>query len=239
MIQTIFFGIGLGLTLAITLGPAFFALLQISVTKGFRNAVRFAVGICVSDAFLIAIVFLGVASLMEKPAIANIVGLAGGGMLIGIGIHTFLHRSKGREVKIETEIKNVDEIEKRVEQHSKVSLPTKFYVKGFLLNLANPAVWFFWIASVGLVSSRYVDIEGGARIFYLIIFFACTLGTILVTDVAKAFGARQLRSKINEQIMKKINMVFGLVLIGFGVYLIVKSTSWIFEIIVKYYQLIS
>ena len=239
MIQTIFSGIGLGLTLAIMLGPAFFALLQISITKGFRNAVRFAIGICLSDAFLIAIVFLGVASLMEKTVVANIVGLAGGGMLIGMGIHTFLHRSKGREVKIETEIKDTDEIEKPIEQRSKFSGPRKFYVKGFLLNLANPAVWFFWIFSVGLVSTQYINLEGGARIFYLIIFFICTLGTILVTDVMKAFGARQLRSKINEQMMKKINMVFGLILVGFGIYLIAKSTSWIFEILVKYYQLIA
>jgi threonine/homoserine/homoserine lactone efflux protein len=238
MIQTIFSGIGLGLTLAIMFGPAFFALLQTSIDKGFNNATRFAIGICVSDAFLIAIVFLGVANLMEKPIVGNIVGLAGGGMLIGLGIHTFLHRCKGREINVETEIKEAAEIQKRIAQRK---LPKsgnyRFYIKGFLLNLANPAVWFFWIFSVGLVSTQYINAKGGPDIFYLTIFFLCTLGTVLITDVLKAFGAHQLKSKVNDKVMTKVNMIFALILIGFGVYLIAKSTYPIFELMLKNYHL--
>jgi threonine/homoserine/homoserine lactone efflux protein len=228
MIQTIISGVGLGLTLAIMLGPAFFALLQTSIDRGFGAAIRFAIGICVSDAFLIAIAFLGIASLMEKPVVGNIVGLAGGGMLIGMGIHTFLHRSRGREIKDTTKLR-----EKIEQPHSKSGA---FYTRGFLLNLANPAVWFFWIFSVGLVSSQYINAKGGPDIFYLTIFFTCTLGTVLITDVLKAFGAHQLKSRINDQLMKTINMVFGLILVGFGVILVVRSAYPILEIMLKHYQ---
>jgi threonine/homoserine/homoserine lactone efflux protein len=238
MIQTIFSGIGLGLTLAIMFGPAFFALLQTSIEKGFYNATRFAVGICVSDAFLIAIAFLGVARLMEKPIVGNIVGLAGGGMLIGMGIHTFLNRYKGRELKVETGIQEAAKMQKRIAQHK---LPKsdnyRFYVKGFLLNLANPAVWFFWVFSVGLVSTQYINAKGGPDIFYLMVFFLCTLGTVLITDVLKAFGAHQLKTKVNDKVMTKVNMIFALILIGFGIYLIVKSVYPILELMVKNYQL--
>jgi threonine/homoserine/homoserine lactone efflux protein len=239
MIQTVFSGIGLGLTLAIMLGPAFFALLQTSIDKGFRNAMRFAIGICVSDAFLIAIVFLGVASLMEKPIVGNIVGLVGGGILIGMGTNAFFNRFKGREIKVETKVKETivtKKIEQNIEQH-KFSKPFIFFLKGFLLNLVNPAVWFFWVFSVGLVSSQYINTKGGPDIFYLTIFFTCTLATVLITDLLKAFGAHQLKSKINEKVMATINAVFAVILIGFGIFLIAKSLYPIFEMMHRYYQL--
>jgi threonine/homoserine/homoserine lactone efflux protein len=238
MLETIFSGIGLGLTLAIMFGPAFFALLQTSIDKGFKNAIRFAIGISVSDAFLIAIAFLGIASLMEKPMVGNIVGLIGGGMLIGMGIHTFSSRFKGHEIKVNTEIneKTAAKIEKNIEHH-KIPKSTTFFLKGFLLNLANPAVWFFWIFSVGLVSSQYINIKGGPDIFYLTIFFTCTLGTVLITDVLKAFGALQLRSKINDKLKATVNLIFAVILVGFGVYLIAKSLYPIFEMMHRYYQL--
>jgi threonine/homoserine/homoserine lactone efflux protein len=196
---------------------------------------RFAIGICVSDAVLIAIVFLGVTSFMEKPMIGNIVGLIGGGMLIGMGFHAFLHRGKGREIKAKTEIKGSVKIEKTIDQ--KLHKSIAFYLKGFLLNLANPAVWFFWIFSVGLVSSQYINAKGGPDIFYLTIFFTCTLGTVLITDILKAFGAHQLKSKVTDKLMIKVNIVFALVLIGFGVVLIVRSIYPIFEMMHRYYQL--
>jgi threonine/homoserine/homoserine lactone efflux protein len=239
MIQTIFSGIGLGLTLAIMLGPAFFALLQTSIDKGFGCGVRLAIGICASDAFLIVIVLLGVTSFLENPTIWHITGLVGGGMLVGMGTHAFLHRSKGREIKVDQNTENaaIKKLRKRIEDRSHISKLNRFYLKGFLLNLANPAVWFFWIFSVGLVSSQYINTKGGPDIFYLTIFFTCTLTTVLITDLLKAFGAHHLRSKINDKVMTIVNAIFALILIGFGVYLIVKSLYPIFEIMHRYYQL--
>ncbi|MCL2414618.1 MAG: LysE family transporter [Bacteroidales bacterium] len=231
LIQTIFSGIVLGLTLAIMLGPAFFALLQTSIDKGFRSAFQFAVGICVSDAFVIAIVFLGVSSFMEKPAIGHIIGLVGGGMLIGMGIHTLLCRCKERGTKLEAE----KDIEKHAERYENSKL-NSFYLRGFLLNLANPAVWFFWIFSVGLVSSQYINPKGGPDIFYLTVFFACTLGTVILTDILKAFGAHSLKSKINEVLLRKINMIFAVVLVGFGIFLVARSGYPILELMLKYYS---
>lgn len=240
--QTIFSGIGLGLTLAIMLGPAFFALLQTSIDKGFRSAFRLAVGICVSDALLIVIVLLGVSSFMEKPAIGYIIGLVGGGMLIGMGFHSLLLRYRGRVIKFETGINDTaDETEKHtkkgIENHRKSKFDS-LYLKGSLLNLANPSVWFFWIFSVSLVSSQYINPKGGPDIFYLTIFFACTLGTALFTDILKAFGAHRLKNKINEQFLRKTNMVFALIMIGFGVYLVAQSLYPVFGFVLRYYYCI-
>jgi threonine/homoserine/homoserine lactone efflux protein len=182
MIQTIISGIGLGLGLAIMMGPAFFTLLQTSIDRGFRNALRFALGIFLSDAFLIAVAFLGVASLLGRPMVKEIVGLVGGGALIGIGIYTFLQRWKGQSIKVEAEIMEAVEIEKTI-LLPRLSRPIIIFVKGFLLNLANPATWFFWIFWVGVVSTQYTNAQGSLDTFSLIVFFLCTLFTVLGTDV--------------------------------------------------------
>jgi len=52
MIQAVRTGIILGLTLAVLIGPVFFALLQTSIHKGFGAGVLVAIGISASDIFL-------------------------------------------------------------------------------------------------------------------------------------------------------------------------------------------
>jgi threonine/homoserine/homoserine lactone efflux protein len=222
MIQTILSGIGLGMALAIMLGPAFFALLQTSIDRGFRYAFQFAIGITLSDAFLIVVAFFGIASLFGRPMVGEIVGLVGGGILIGISVHTFLHRCKKRDIKIEMEIKEAVDIEKSIILY-RLPRPITLIIKGFLLNLANPATWFFWIFWVGIISTQYTNIEGQPNVFLLTIFFSCTLGTILFTDILKAYVANQLKDKINDKLMIKVNLVFCVILLGFGIYLVIKS----------------
>ena len=78
-----------GLTLSLMLGPAFFTLLQTSLEKGFRHAVRLAFGVFLSDAFLVTISILGASRLFNDPAASRIIGIVGGLSLVLIGIYTF------------------------------------------------------------------------------------------------------------------------------------------------------
>ena len=85
----------------------------------------------------------------------------GGILFIGFGIYNFFHRIK---------LKEVDDNKKTVHAH--------FVLKGFLLNLLNPAVLFFWLGVVGLVSAKenYTRADDA-------IFFGSTLLTIFSTDL--------------------------------------------------------
>jgi threonine/homoserine/homoserine lactone efflux protein len=107
-------------------------------------------------------------------------------------------------------------------------------VKGFVLNLANPATWFFWIFWVGVVSTQYTNAKGQLDVILLTVFFSCTLLTILATDILKAYVAYHLKNRINDMVMRKVNMVFGLVLMVFGVLLVLRSVYPIIEIMWKY-----
>ena len=51
----IFQAIGIGFILSIMIGPVFFVLLEISITKGFKAALIFDLGVLLSDLFYIVI----------------------------------------------------------------------------------------------------------------------------------------------------------------------------------------
>ena len=59
--EIILYGITVGLTLAIPLGmgPAFFVLIETSITKGFRAALYFDLGVIIADIVFISIAYLG------------------------------------------------------------------------------------------------------------------------------------------------------------------------------------
>ncbi len=216
MLEVIILGIGSGLGLSLMLGPAFFSLLQTSISRGFRSAAQLALGIFLSDVFLVALMlFFGAAVFFDKPTVKEIVGLVGGGILVGIGVHTILNRGKGYANETDAE-KDSEQIEK-LTILQKTPKPIVYCVKGFFLNLTNPGTWIFWLLYVSAVKSQYTDT------FSLLVFSLCTLGTVLSTDILKAYGANQLKRWVNDVLMAKINICFGIILIGFGVFLIIKS----------------
>lgn len=56
----------LGLLLAFSIGPGFFVLLETSITKGFRAAFTFDLGIVFSDIIFILIAYLSTNQLLEQ-----------------------------------------------------------------------------------------------------------------------------------------------------------------------------
>jgi threonine/homoserine/homoserine lactone efflux protein len=122
----------------------------------------------------------------------------GGILLIGFGVFNFFHRVK---------LKEVDDNRKTVHAH--------FVLKGFLLNLLNPAVLFFWLGVVGLVSVK----EGYTRLHELT-FFSSTLLTVFSTDLLKSFVAHRIKNILRPNVMTWINRIIGIILVGFGLNMI-------------------
>lgn len=215
-------GILLGLGLAIMFGPAFFSLLQTSIERGFPAAVRLALGVITSDFFLVSISFLGASSLFATPNAKNIVGVVGGLTLVGIGIYTFQ--------------KKVNILE-GLDSSAEIQLPSQwtYFIKGFFMNMANPATWLFWFFWVGVVSSQYTH-ETGLHHWAVVLFFSMSLLTVFVTDIGKAFIAHQLKAYVKSQTVKIINRIVGIVLGGFGLYLFGRS---IYPFILQVYNFLT
>jgi threonine/homoserine/homoserine lactone efflux protein len=200
MIEPILSGMTFGLVLAAMLGPVFFTLLQTSLHEGFKAGFFLALGVFISDATLITVCysFASLINLLDDHS--KIMAWVGGILLIGFGVYTFFNRIK---------LKDVDDNKKTVHAH--------FILKGFLLNLFNPAVLFFWLGVVGLVTVK----ENYTKT-HEIIFFGSTLLIVLSTDLLKCYVAQKIKKILQPNVMLWLNRIIGIVLVGFGVNMIIK-----------------
>ncbi|MEK6616867.1 MAG: LysE family transporter, partial [Bacteroidota bacterium] len=175
-------GIGLGITLAILTGPAFFALLQTSIRSGVKSGIAFAIGVLISDTTLIFLSYLGALRLFNDPQNNFIIGLIGGTILIMFGIFNIFQKHpldlKEGEGDVEKLLPNTKTI-----NHPLTAL------KGFAINLINPFVIIFWISVVSVESTRY-DFSH----LHVISLFTATLLTVLGTDILKSVAAQKITS---------------------------------------------
>lgn len=129
MINDIITGIPWGIFLSFMIGPVFFILLETSITKGFRAALVFDLGVVLGDIFFIAIAYLGsyrlIQSLKDKPALF----MFGGMLMLVYGIISFVKLKKEGKIKYAL-------IDKEIIKKNYLSL----FIKGFLLNVINIGV---------------------------------------------------------------------------------------------------
>lgn len=209
LLQAILEGLILGLTVCILIGPAFFALINISIKTGHRAGVAFATGIFISDFICASLSYIGALQLFSNPKNDLVVAVIGGTILIVFGIFNLfqknpLEEKKKEETKIDASANN----------------PNNFLIalKGFVLNFLNPFVFVFWIGVVSLTSSKYYHYS----YWYVIIVLSIALLTIYGTDILKSFAAVKITQWLKPNILTWINRIAGLILIGSGISLIIR-----------------
>ncbi|MFH1004689.1 MAG: LysE family transporter [Bacteroidota bacterium] len=205
-IKAIIEGFGLGLTLAILTGPAFFALLQTSIHNGYKSGIAFAIGVFFSDSFLILLAYFGALQLFNNPKNDIIVGMIGGTILIVFGIFNIFQKHP----------LNIEDNEEENSYPKNINLQLAA-LKGFAINIINPFVIIFWIGVVGVESARYEFSH-----IHIIILFSSTLITILSTDILKSMAANKITSFLKPNILIWINRLAGVILVISGVSLIMK-----------------
>ncbi|MCB0806172.1 MAG: LysE family transporter [Bacteroidales bacterium] len=198
-------GILLGLTFAVLLGPAFFALIQTSIHRGFKSGALLATGIFLSDLFALLLCYFGASQILGSDPRQNVYfSIIGGIILIIFGTYT------GTRI-----VKNPQDVED--ENYTKTpSKPYVYVIKGFFLNALNPGMWFLWITIVVSISANF-----GVNSRSIFAFLTGILLTIFSTDILKCFISNQIKKFITPKIMTWMNHIVGIVLIGFGTYLII------------------
>lgn len=214
MIGIFFEGIVLGLTLALFFGfgPAFFALIQTSIHRGFKSALLLALGIFINDSLIICLCLMSSIQIITEPQNQLWFGISAGIILIIFGVFTYTRKAK--------EIKEVDEGEKEIIVIKRKSDTPRWFTyiaKGFFMNIMNPFIWIFWVGWVTLISAKM-----GGDEFKLITFFAGTLLTILSTDILKAFGAYSVKKFFTPKMIGIMNKIAGIGLMGCGVYMMAR-----------------
>lgn len=212
MITLYFEGVLLGLLVAISLGPAFFAIIQTSINKGFKHGVFMAMGISLSDISLVIISYLIGATLFDDPQNKVYIGLIGGIILIIFGSVSWAKKP---------------EILKRrnVNYQTPAGKPLILYtVRGFFLNVANPFLFFFWFGALGFVGKNAIE---GEMLESTIVFFAGTFSIVFATDILKSYIGGKIKGFLRPRKELLLNKIVGIALVVFGVVLIFRTLSGI------------
>lgn len=203
-------GIVTGFILSIMIGPVFFVLLETSIRRGVRAALAFDLGVLLSDIVYILIAFVFYAEVSELAAGKNqmILKLVGGILFIAYGVATWFKKPK--EMK-------VDEVGRVVQSVGDYAMLT---LKGFLLNIANPLVIFYWFSVMTLGSKGGTE---GPQHSSILFFLLIILITFFSMDLLKIFGAKKLRPLVTDKLLIALNHLIGIVFAIFGIVLIIQA----------------
>ena len=206
--------IGFFLSVVINMGPAFITLVQTSLHRGFRSAAWFATGVMLNDAMVISICILAsVQVVMKSPLEAALACIGAGVILLLFGIFTYRKKVKDRKERDEYIEKRTNEVLKKQEDRPAWFV---FLAKGFVINILNPFVWFFWFSAVAMVAGNM----GGNKVS-TIVFFAVILGTTWILELLKAWGAAKLKKFLDADRTVLINKIAGILLMLCGAYFII------------------
>ncbi|HIW87838.1 MAG TPA: LysE family transporter [Candidatus Onthomorpha intestinigallinarum] len=194
-------GILFGLTLSLMVGPAFFSIIQTSISKGFKAGSHLALGVSLSDISMVFIAWFGISSLFASDKAQKLIGIIGGIILIVFGIYTSTKKH------ISQPKRNIESIGGK--------LKLKYIAKGFIFNIANPGIWMFWLIPIGL-ASNYKKSEQ-------IIFLVSILITVFAMDLVKCAISNELKRFMTDNVITIMNRIVGIILVIFGIYLISSS----------------
>ena len=204
MMQLLIGAIGAGLLMTIMTGPAFFSLIRTSIQKGFLAGAVFAIGVFSADLVFVSITLLGAKLLSVAQTYQNYIAIIGSVFLGIIGYRYFSKDSdsleeKGKEITI-----------------SKLKI-FAYYFKGFFMNLLNPGMLFYWIGLVSYLSTSATYSHDEIKIF-----LGVCMGTVLSTDIVKAYFAAKMRHLFNPKVIHWMNKIVGVALMIFAIVIIAK-----------------
>tara|TARA_B100000683_G_scaffold152520_1_gene147514 strand:+ start:90 stop:707 length:618 start_codon:yes stop_codon:yes gene_type:complete len=196
--------ITVGFFTAFIMGPVFWVLLETSITKGFKAAVAFDLGVMFADVCFIGVCYLGSFQLLEDDQNKQGLFVLGGTILLLYGLFSWLNRNKKN--KAQTEIKELKE--------NYFGLA----IKGFAINILNVGVFIFW-GGVTIVSSP----ASGKSFTNFILFFSIVLLSYFITDLFKISVANRFKSLLTGRGIVIVNSIVSLILIFSGLFLILKG----------------
>lgn len=211
MIRTIFHGIILGLMIAVSIGPAFLAIIQNGITRGFKSSFFMALGISLSDIVLITLCYIGASTFFDDVSNKLFVGVIGGIILIGYGLYSVFKKPddhpkvKSRQNSLLKKISSED------------AGVVTYLLKGFFMNFLNPFLLIFWLTAMGWVSTHAPE---GKLLNYAIAFFAGTISTVFATDLLKSLIGTRISKYLKPINILWMNRIVGVALSIFGIFLI-------------------
>lgn len=198
MIESIIKGSGLGLILAISVGPVIFTILKQSINNGHKGGFSFVAGVWLSDIILVVISNMFSSIVVEALAFKNTIGYTGAAFVITLGIYYLFFKK----------VYFGEDNNGLLVQFGKKAF-TKAFMSGFLINTLNPSVMLFWLINATAFAASHTITER------IVIFGVCLLINI-VADIMKVILAAKVRHSLTPHNIRIINKISGSILIFFG-----------------------
>ena len=197
----------LGILLSFSFGPLFFILLETSISKGIKQAFFIDVGVVAADITFFSVAYFGASKLIteeNQPALF----VLGGVLLSSYGVLSFFKTYKKRKKQQKGKVKVIE-------------TPNLFSlaIKGYLLNIINVAVLFFWTGVLFVIGPKF-EMETGK----IWLFFLATVSTYILVNLCKYYFASKLKTKLTDSILYKMKQALNLFVFVFGVYLVVSGS---------------
>jgi threonine/homoserine/homoserine lactone efflux protein len=175
-------------------------LIETSMTRGFKAALWFDLGVVSCDSLIILTVYFFTAAINRALVHTVYFNIAGGIAFIIFGTNYILSRRKE-------------------EHHSeaKSSKAVKLVLNGFFVNFLNPAVIIFWLGSMAVALTSF-KLTGRQVLMY----FGTIMTVYTILDVAKAYFAYRISHILKPGVLRGIKIASGIIMIGFGVYILFK-----------------
>ena len=202
-------GIILGFLLGVSVGPVIFAIIKQSINNGHKAGYAFVAGISISDISVVIICNFFSSIFQEALSHQKMIAIVGGSFLIALGIYTFFFKKEPLEdASLEAKVLGKRQL-------------LGIFASGFLINILNPSIFIFWFAwSATIVADAANELHPNEYRF--IVFGTCLL-FVLFTDILKVKLAGILKPKLTPKNLHRINQFVGVLMIGFGAFLIVKQ----------------
>ena len=183
--------ITVGFFTAFIMGPVFWVLLETSITKGFKAAVAFDLGVMFADVCFIGVCYLGSFQLLEDEQNKQGLFVLGGTILLLYGLFSWINRAK--------KSKDQPDIQESKENYFGLA------AKGFAINILNVGVFIFW-GGVTIVSSP----ASGKSFTSFVLFFSIVLLSYFITDLLKISVANRFKSLLRKRYSDcKLNSFFN------------------------------
>jgi threonine/homoserine/homoserine lactone efflux protein len=202
MTEAILKGLGLGMILALSVGPVIFTILKQSINNGHRGGFSFVAGVWISDLLLVLLSNLFTELVQQLMTFKSMIAYIGSAFLVGMGIYYVFFK----KVRLKSEIFQ------EIPSFSKADF-ARSALSGFFINTLNPSVIFFWLINATAFAASHSVSER-------VIIFSVCLGLNMLADVLKVVMAGKIRDKLTAQTIGIINKVSGSILVIFGLSLL-------------------
>lgn len=191
-------------------GPVFFILLETSIRRGVRAALAFDAGVLISDVIyiLIAYIFYSEVAQLTEGENERLLRILGGCLFMVYGAVSFFKKPKDQKQ---------DDFGNTIHNSRDYIM---LFVKGFLLNLANPLVIFYWFSVMALGTKDTVNANVPVP---MLIYIVTLLVVFFSIDILKILGAKKLRPFITNSVLTSLNRITGSILFTFGLVLLAQG----------------